>query len=207
MIYLTPACQWPSGAIMRLEERLQLLAIADHNGAWIIEDDYDGEYRFRGRAVSAMQGLDQNGRVIYVGTFGKTLFSSLQARLHDSTRGLSDAFDRTVASTGHSAPLLLQATLADFIKQGYFATHLRRMRSLYARRQQRFVELCREQLSEWMMVAENDSGMQLFGEFVSPSTIGKSPRSPCPTASMHSRSRRTIVATRRDTDCCSATRG
>ena len=118
---------------MRLEERLQLLAIADRNGAWIIEDDYDGEYRLRGRAVSAMQGLHQNGRVIYVGTFGKTLFSSLRLGFMIVPRELSDAFDRTVAVTVILPLFILQATLADFIKQGDFATHLRRMRSLYAR--------------------------------------------------------------------------
>ena len=168
LIYVTPSCQWPFGTIMRLEERLQLLALADRHDAWIVEDDYDGEYRFRGRAVSAMQGLDRAGRVIYVGTFGKTLFSSLRLGFMVVPIELSDAFDRTVNVTGHFAPLILQATLADFIRQGYFATHLRRMRALYARRQERFVELCRQHLAEWMKVSENDSGMQLFGRFVQP---------------------------------------
>ena len=168
LIYVTPSCQWPFGTIMRLEERLQLLALADRHDAWIIEDDYDGEYRFRGRAVPAMQGLDRSGRVIYVGTFGKTLFSSLRLGFMVVPVELADAFDRIVNVTGHFAPLMLQATLADFIRQGYFAKHLRRMRALYSRRQERFVELCRQHLSEWIRVSQNDSGMQLFGRFVRP---------------------------------------
>ncbi len=168
LIYVTPSCQWPFGTIMRIEERLQLLEIAERHDAWIVEDDYDGEYRFRGHAVSALQGLDRSSRVIYVGTFGKTLFSSLRLGFMVVPIELADAFDRTVSVTGHSAPLLLQATLTDFIRQGYFATHLRRMRSLYARRQARFVQLCDEHLSAWMNVTENDAGMQLFGRFVQP---------------------------------------
>ncbi len=168
LIYVTPSCQWPSGTIMRLEERLQLLSIADRHAAWIVEDDYDGEYRFRGRPVSAMQGLDRCGRVIYVGTFGKVLFSSLRLGFMIVPLELAEAFDRAVSITGHFAPLLLQATLADFIRQGYFATHLRRMRALYARRQEHFVGLCRDHLADWMMVSENDSGMQLFGQFLEP---------------------------------------
>ncbi|MCR4282291.1 MAG: PLP-dependent aminotransferase family protein [Bauldia sp.] len=167
LIYVTPSCQWPFGTIMPLEDRLHLLTIADRHGAWIVEDDYDGEYRFRGRAVSAMQGLDPT-RVVYVGTFGKTLFSSLRLGFMIVPLELAEAFDRTVTVTGHVAPLLLQATLADFIRQGYFATHLRQMRALYARRQERFVDLCREHLAEWMTVSENDSGMQLLGRFIRP---------------------------------------
>ena len=142
LIYVTPSCQWPFGSIMRIEERLQLLSIAERHRAWIIEDDYDGEYRFRGRAVSALQGLDRSGRVIYVGTFGKTLFSSLRLGFMVVPAELTAAFERAVNVTGHFAPLILQATLADFIRQGYFAAHLRRMRTLYARRQAEFVELC-----------------------------------------------------------------
>lgn len=165
LIYVTPSCQWPLGAIMRMEERLQLLAIAERHKAWIVEDDYDGEYRFRGRPIPAMQGLDRSGRVIYVGTFGKTLFASLRLGFLVVPAELADLFSRAVSVTGQFAPLLLQVTLADFIRQGYFATHLKRMRRLYARRQEQFVALCRRHLDRWITVAENDSGMQLCGRF------------------------------------------
>ena len=209
LIYVTPSCQWPSGTIMRLEERLQLLSIADRHGGL----DHRGRLRRRvplprPRRCSAMQGLDHCGRVIYVGTFGKTLFSSLRLGFMIVPLELAEAFDRAVSITGHFAPLLLQATLADFIRQGYFATHLRRMRALYARRQEHFVGLCRDHLADWMMVSENDSGMQLFGQFLEPFDDREvAAGSPCPMASMRSRSRPTTIAIRRDMDCCWVMRG
>ncbi len=163
MIYVTPSCQWPLGTIMGKDERMQLLAIAERHNAWIIEDDYDGEYRFRGKPVSALRGLDHTQRVIYVGTFGKTLFSSLRIGFLVAPPGLAPAFERAVSVTGQFAPLLLQATLADFIREGYFATHLKRMRKLYVSRQTEFVMLCRRELADWMDIGENDAGMQVLG--------------------------------------------
>lgn len=170
LIYVTPSCQWPFGTIMRIEERLQLLAIAERHGAWIIEDDYDGEYRFRGSPVPALRGLDHADRVVYIGSFGKTLMPALRIGYLIVPRELSDAFDKAVSITGQFAPLLLQATVHDFIQQGYFATHLKRMRRLYARRQASFVRLCREHLDEWISVTENESGMQLLASFKRPFT-------------------------------------
>jgi GntR family transcriptional regulator/MocR family aminotransferase len=168
LIYVTPSCQWPFGTIMRIEERLQLLDIAERHGAWVIEDDYDGEYRFRGRPVPALRGLDHSDRVVYIGSFGKTLIPALRIGYLIVPRELADSFDKAISITGQFAPLLLQATVNDFIQQGYFATHLKRMRRLYARRQANFVSLCEEHLSEWMSVAENDSGMQLLARFRKP---------------------------------------
>ena len=168
LIYVTPSCQWPLGTIMRMEERLQLLELAERHDAWIVEDDYDGEYRFRGRPAPAMQGLDRAGRVIYIGTFGKTLFQSLRLGFLVAPPALCDSFNRAVSVTGQFAPLLIQVTLADFIRQGYFASHLKRMRRLYARRQERFVELCQQHLGRWMTVVANDSGIQLLGRFTRP---------------------------------------
>jgi len=162
LIYVTPSCQWPFGTIMRIEERLQLLDIAERHGAWIVEDDYDGEYRFRGRPVPALRGLDHADRVVYIGSFGKTLIPALRIGYLIVPRELSVPFDRAVSITGQFAPLFLQATVNDFITQGYFATHLKRMRRLYARRQANFVKLCQEHLAEWLAVTENDSGMQLL---------------------------------------------
>jgi GntR family transcriptional regulator/MocR family aminotransferase len=166
LIYVTPSCHWPYGTIMRIEQRLQLLAIAERSSAWILEDDYDGEYRLRGSPVPAMRGLDRSDRVIYVGTFGKTLFWSLRIGFLIVPRELVTAFDRAVSITGQFAPLLLQSALADFILEGHFASHLRRMRRLYARRQKFFVELCNDRLREWLTVSENDAGMQTIGRFV-----------------------------------------
>jgi len=168
LIYVTPSCQWPFGTVMRMEQRQQLLAAAERHGAWIIEDDYDGEYRFRGSPVPALRGLDVSDRVIYVGTFGKTLLASLRLGYMVVPVELAEVISRAVSVTGQFAPLLLQATVADFIEQGHFAAHLRRTRRLYARRQKSFVKLCRRHLSDWLSVLENDSGMQVLARFVSP---------------------------------------
>lgn len=168
LIYVTPSCQWPFGTIMRMEERLHLIAIAARHGAWILEDDYDGEYRFRGRPIPALRGLEGASRVIYIGTFGKTMFPGLRLGFLVVPPDLAEPFNRAVSVTGQFAPGLLQVTVADFIEQGYFASHLRRMRRLYASRQQRFVELCRQQLGQWIEIAENDSGMQVFARFRQP---------------------------------------
>ena len=121
-VYVTPSCQWPFDTIMRIEERLQLLDLAERHGAWVIEDDYDGEYRFTGRPVPALRGLDHSDRVVYIGSFGKTLMPALRIGYLIVPRELSDSFDKAVSITGQFAPLLLQATVNDFIKQGYFAT-------------------------------------------------------------------------------------
>ncbi len=168
LIYVTPSCQWPFGTIMRIEERLQLLDIAERHGAWIVEDDFDGEYRFRGRPVPALRGLDHANHVVYIGSFGKTLLPALRIGYLIVPPELVSSFDKAVSITGQFAPLILQATVNDFIRQGYFATHLKRMRRLYARRQANFVKLCREHLGEWVTVSENDSGMQLLASFARP---------------------------------------
>ena len=168
LIYVTPSCQWPFGTIMRMEERLELLAIAQACKAWIIEDDYDGEYRIRGRPVPALRGLDGADRVVYIGTFGKTLLPSLRLAYIIVPLELADAVGRAISITGQFAPLLLQASVADFIQRGHFATHLNRMRRLYAQRQEIFVALCRAHLSRWLNVMDTDAGMQILGSFIEP---------------------------------------
>ena len=121
-IYVTPSCQWPFGMAMRMDERLRLLALAERHNCWIIEDDYDGEYRFRGQPVPALYGLDDADRVVYVGTFGKTLFSSLRLGYLVVPSALAAAFSAALSVSGQFAPPLLQAAVADFILDGHFAT-------------------------------------------------------------------------------------
>jgi GntR family transcriptional regulator/MocR family aminotransferase len=165
VISVTPSCQWPLGLVMPMETRLNLLHVAEKYGAWIIEDDYDSEYRFRGHPVPAMQGLDDSGRVIYVGTLSKMMFPSLRVAYIVVPAKLASGFETAVSITGQYPPLILQAALADFISQGFLATHLRRMRRLYARRQREFVALCRARLDRWLTVNEVDTGMQVIGRF------------------------------------------
>ncbi len=160
LIFLTPSCQSPLGITMRMEERLQFIEIARQANAWIVEDDFDSEYRFGGQPFPAMQGIDRTGRTIYVGTFAKTMFPALRIGFIVLPPPLSVGFDRALFHTGSYAPLILQAALADFIDEGHFARHLRRTRRLYAGRRALFQRLCRDYLGEWIEPLGGDAGIQ-----------------------------------------------
>ena len=159
-IYLTPSCHFPLGVTMRMEQRLRLLEIARQWDSWIIEDDFDSEYRFTGQPIPAMQGADPTGRTIYVGTFAKTLFPALRLGFMVLPPGLLDPVRRAINITGQFAPLVLQATLADFMDRGMFAQHLRRMRRLYARRRDMLVSIGQQQIGHWLSNVSSDAGIQ-----------------------------------------------
>lgn len=162
LVYVTPACHHPLGASMRMEQRLRLLALAESRRAWIIEDDFDGEYRFQGQPLPAMQGLDRSLRVIYLGTFAKILFPALRLGFMVLPRSLVPGVTRAISVTGQFAPLLLQAALADFIEQGHMARHLRRMRRIYAQRRQAFRDLWEGALSSYGALVSGESGIQVL---------------------------------------------
>ena len=161
LAYVTPSHQFPLGVTMTLARRLELLAWAAGAGAWVLEDDYDSEYRYAGRPVAAMQGLDAAGRVISIGTFSKTMFPALRAAWLVVPPGLVDAFAAALRITGHGVGADVQAALADFLGEGHFAAHVRRMRGLYADRQARLVRALRRRLDGVLAVAPRDGGMQL----------------------------------------------
>jgi len=161
LAYVTPSHQFPLAVTMTLARRLELLAWAAEAGAWIIEDDYDSEYRYAGRPVAAMQGLDAAGRVISVGTFSKTMFAALRAAWLVVPPVLVDTFAAALRITGHGVNADLQAALADFLGEGHFAAHVRRMRGLYADRQARLVRALHRRLGDVLEVAPRDGGMQL----------------------------------------------
>jgi len=132
--YLTPAHQFPLGMTMPLERRLAILAWARQAGAFLIEDDYDSEYRFEGLPVPALQGLDRNGSVILLGSFNKVLFPSLRIGYVVLPPSLVDAFLAFRLGVDMHPSSLDQAILCDFIVEGHFGRHIRRMRELYAKR-------------------------------------------------------------------------
>jgi GntR family transcriptional regulator/MocR family aminotransferase len=173
VIFVTPSCQWPRAIIMPMESRLRLLQVAEKHDAWIVEDDYDSEYRFRGHPIPAMQGLDRSGRVIYLGTLSKTMFPTVRVAYLVVPEDLVEGFKTAVSMSGQFPPLLLQVAIADFIAEGFFATHLRRMRRLYARRQRDFVALCQARLGRWLTVQGSDAGMQVIGRFNRPMDDGE----------------------------------
>lgn len=164
-VYVTPSSQHPLGVTMRMEQRLRLLDIAHRDDAWIIEDDYDSEYRVSGRSIPAMQGSDHVNRIIYVGTFAKTLFPAIRIGFLVLPHTLSDVVKRAALYSGNQVSLPLQATLADFLVQGHFARHLRRTRRLYAQRRVMFLAFCEELLGNWLEPFDADVGIQLAFRF------------------------------------------
>ncbi|MCV2369746.1 MocR-like pyridoxine biosynthesis transcription factor PdxR [Roseateles oligotrophus] len=160
-IYLTPSHQYPSGVALSLARRLQLLALAEREQAWIIEDDYDSEFHYEGRPMPAMQGLDEHGRVIYLGTFSKALFPSLRlAYMVLPTNLVKPLSSARSIGDGHSSQLA-QAVTADFISQGHFAAHLRLMRQLYRQRRDLLLEQAQTHLSAWLRPQASPGGLQI----------------------------------------------
>ena len=168
LIYLTPSCQHPLGVTMPMEQRLQVLATARSANAWVIEDDFDGEYTFRGQPLPAMQGLDEESRVIYVGTFAKTLFPAMRLGFMVLPGDLAERIKPAISLTGQFPPLVLQATLADFIEEGSFFLHLNRMRRLYGRRRDHFLSLVAVMLGEWLDPIDGRTGIQIAAPFRMP---------------------------------------
>jgi GntR family transcriptional regulator / MocR family aminotransferase len=140
LVYLTPSHQFPLGITMSLSRRLALLDWAKHANAYILEDDYDSEFRFAERPLAALQGLDDADRVIYIGTFSKVLFPSLRIGYLILPPLLVDSFLKVRRLIDIHAPMLEQAVLTDFITEGHFTRHLRRMRTLYAERRSALLE-------------------------------------------------------------------
>jgi GntR family transcriptional regulator / MocR family aminotransferase len=163
LVYVTPSHQFPLGITMSLSRRLALLEWAKRSNAFIIEDDYNSEYRYAGRPLASLQGLDRDGRVIYIGTFSKTIFPSLRLGCVVVPKDLTSAFIAARALIDWHSPSLDQATLADFISEGHFARHIRRMRTLYKERQEILVMAARRELEGLMEVAPAEAGMHLVG--------------------------------------------
>jgi GntR family transcriptional regulator/MocR family aminotransferase len=163
LVHVTPSHQYPLGVTMSLARRLALLEWASRSGAWILEDDYDSEYRYTGRPLEALQGLDAEGRVIYVGTFSKVLFPGLRLGYLVVPPGLVEAFVNASEVVDRHPPSVEQAILADFIAEGHFARHLRRTLLIYAERQQILLEEAKENLVGLLDVRSAQAGIHLVG--------------------------------------------
>jgi len=161
MAYVSPSHQYPLGFTMSLSRRMALLAWARRRSAWIAEDDYDSEFRYAGRPLAALQGLDTAGRVIYIGTFSKVLFPALRLGYMVAPAGTVDAFASARALADRHPPGPSQALVAEFLAEGHFARHVRRMRTLYAERQAALVSAARREWDGLLDVAPADAGMHL----------------------------------------------
>lgn len=162
LIYTTPSHQFPTGAMLSLPRRLALLAWAHQQGAMIVEDDYDSEYRYGERPLPAMQGLDHNDTVIYVGTFSKMLFPALRMGYLVVPPGLVDLFAQAKRLVDRHSPLLEQSVLADFINEGHLERHLRRMRTLYYQRWQALSKALESRLGKQVTLLGKAAGIHLM---------------------------------------------
>lgn len=165
LAYVSPSHQFPTGAILSLQRRLELLAWAEKQGAMIIEDDYDSEFRYGGRPIPALQGLEHSDAVIYVGTFSKVLFPGLRIGYLVAPRPLINPFERAKWLMDRHTPLLEQRALTDFIEEGHFDRHLRRMRTLYDRRRQALVRSLTALFGDRVTIVGENSGMHLMVRF------------------------------------------
>src|SRR5215510_6611211 len=166
MVYVTPSHQFPLGVTMSLARRLELLEWARVAEVWIIEDYCDGEYRYAGRPLASLQGLDSENRVIYTGTFSKVLFPSLRIGylvVPPDRPDLVEAFIAGRVMIDLQLATIPQAALADFIEEGHFTRHLRRMRNLYGSRQSLLLEAASAELSGQLEIQESEAGMHLVG--------------------------------------------
>jgi len=162
-VYVTPAHQFPLGMTMSLERRMEILKWASRAGAFVIEDDYDSEYRFKGQPVPAMQSLDRNSSVVFIGSFSKILFPSLRLGYVILPSQLADYFLAFRSRTDFRSVNLDQAVLCDFIVEGHLGRHLRRMRNLYASRLEALIAGGERYLKGLLKVSGVQAGLYTMG--------------------------------------------
>ena len=159
--FVTPSHQYPLGVTMSASRRLELLQWAQASGAWIVEDDYDSEYRYDSMPIPSLQGLDTDARVIYIGTFSKVLFASLRVGYIVIPADLVDRFVAVRYGIDIFPPYLFQEVLTDFMRLGYFARHLHRMRQVYRERRSALVRCLEEELGDLVEIHGSEAGMHL----------------------------------------------
>lgn len=166
LVFITPTHQFPRGGTMPLRRRLKMLDWADRHGAFIIEDDYDGDLRYDGHSLMALQGLDQEGRVVYLGTFSKVLFPALRLGYvvlpEGKGRELAEAYVRAKDLVDRGAPTLTQAAVADFIAEGYFERHLRHLRRTYGQRRAVLVDALEHHLGDRVEFSPVAAGLHVM---------------------------------------------
>jgi GntR family transcriptional regulator/MocR family aminotransferase len=163
LVCVAPSHQFPLGVALSLQRRLMLLDWAREAGAWVLEDDYDSEYRYAGPPLAALKSLDADHRVIYVGTLSKLLFPSLRLGYLVAPPQLSQAFRRLRTALDDQPSMVAQPALAELIRSGHLAAHVRRMRQIYAARQGAFLDAARTHLKGILAFRAEESGLHLVG--------------------------------------------
>jgi GntR family transcriptional regulator/MocR family aminotransferase len=163
--YITPSHQYPTGAVMSMRRRLEILAWAQEHDAWIIEDDYDSEFRYVGRPLASLQGIDDDARVIYVGTLSKMLFPGVRIGFAVVPKDLIDVFAGAKFVTDRQPPSFQQAIVADFMRSGYLTGHIRRMRLHYREARDVVVKAITQHMGDLVEVEVPECGIQLTVRF------------------------------------------
>jgi GntR family transcriptional regulator/MocR family aminotransferase len=161
LVYTTPSRQYPLGMAMPFARRRELLDWAEDTGSWIVEDDYESEFQEPGRALPSLQGLDRAGRVVYLGTFSKLLFPALRLGYVVLPDDLVQPFVAARYLADRHSSGLLQGIMTEFILDGYFARHLKRMRAHYRERQEFLIDLLGRRLRGVLAIPAVESGMYL----------------------------------------------
>lgn len=160
--YVTPSHQYPTGVTLSLARRSALLEWTEAANGWVIEDDYDSEFRYAQAPIASIQGLVPRSRVIYVGSFSKSLFPGLRVAYLVVPEEFAAAFRQAIRQTGLEPSLPLQAALHDFIEQGMFSRHVRRMRTIYSQRHGMLIRALRERLEDFGEPMEAAGGLQVL---------------------------------------------
>lgn len=161
LIYVTPSNQYPTGAVLSLERRRRLLEFASDSEAWILEDDYDSEFRYEGRPLPSLQGMDTRERVLYLGTFSKVLFQGLRLAYLVVPKDLVDRFKTGLYDLYRPGQLAMQATVAEFLREGTFEANIRRMRVLYGERRALLRAALAQRLGDRIGLSKSNAGMTL----------------------------------------------
>ncbi len=160
-LFTTPSHQHPLGVVMSLQRRLSLLDYASQTGSWIVEDDYDSEFHYTDRALPALQALDNDGRVLYVGSFSKSLFPALRLGYLICPLGLAQSFAAAQTLLSQNVSLLQQKALANFMLDGNFNAHIRKMRVAYRRRRDKLILTLEQHASDLFEQEPCHAGMHL----------------------------------------------
>jgi len=173
LIYVTPSHQFPLGVTMSLKRRKALLEFAESRGAYVLEDDYNAEFRFSGPPLPCLQGLDRSGRVIYAGTMSKILYPSLRLGYLLVPAPLADAVAKLRTAIDQHSPTIDQATLARFITEGFYLSHVRRIRKVYAERRDIFIEEFNRLLGDRFTLDIADAGSHALAWFRFPEDLAR----------------------------------
>jgi GntR family transcriptional regulator/MocR family aminotransferase len=161
-VFVTPSHQFPTGAILPLDRRLALIEWANRRNAVIIENDYDGEFHYGARSLESLQGLDTNGRTVYMGTFSRTIFPALRIGYVVVPKSLAPAFTAAKWLADQHSAILEQQTLAEFITSGLYERHLRRLRRRNAERREALLSAFHDYLSGRVELSGDGSGTHVI---------------------------------------------